>query len=313
MPKMLATRVCSFFFLFFFWVLINWKNEIHVFLASPIVKLNPMKRSASDICLLCLTNPSTKTNSHILPKFLSKELFGPKQQKKGFQVSSSNPINHPKHTIQDSPKENYILCPECEDYFSLLETICSDVFNTWKQKSNNGEYTLTSYKKLFSIVFFKTMNSKVFRLMIYSIFWRSSVTNHAVFNRFQIIPEIEEKIRESLVLHKSVNKSELQKVFLSMNKIPLYPISIITSETFKDQTSNLIFASPRRDVYLIIMDQFSLMMFENDSKVTEELFRLSSNMEVEDCKMLVFKEETWMMNIVQPILDLIAKSIVENS
>ncbi|AEA42573.1 hypothetical protein [Fluviicola taffensis] len=268
-------------------------------------------RKPSDECLLCKLNNSSKTNSHIFPKSLSRKLFVSDTGNKGYQVNSKYPINHPPQSIQDSPKENYILCPGCETYFGLLETICVNVLNQWKDKVLSGEFLKQQFDDEYSIISCVSSNSKIFRLMIYSIFWRSSVSNHSVFNSFKINREIEEEIRASLFEHKSVDKSELL-INLSNKNIPLFPLTIISSDSFEDPSSNLIFASHRKDVYKLIMDQFCLLMFENEIHVANSSFRIYSNLKHEDCKILVYSEKNWNENIVNPIINLIADNIIQN-
>src|SRR5438105_4447282 len=80
------------------------------------------KRNGDMPCLLCKSSPASKTKSHIIPKFLGKDIFGEKGE--GYNISSAKMEAKPT-IVQNTPTEDYILCPPCEDYFSLLETYFS--------------------------------------------------------------------------------------------------------------------------------------------------------------------------------------------
>jgi len=78
-------------------------------------------RTATDICLLCDKNHSTKENSHIVPKFLTKSILGEGPIKRAYGLDTNN--GHlPVPYVQDSVKEDFLFCPSCETYFSILET-----------------------------------------------------------------------------------------------------------------------------------------------------------------------------------------------
>ena len=102
-------------------------------------------REPTDLCLLCQTNLATKTNSHIYPKFLSTNFLGAKGKPcKGFDLISEKILNEKPKVIQDSPKENYILCEECEAYFGILEGIASDIFMNCQVKVDKGKFSVNS-------------------------------------------------------------------------------------------------------------------------------------------------------------------------
>jgi len=83
-----------------------------------------MIRTSNDKCLLCLTENSTKRNSHIVPKFITKSIFGMNGQEKGYIWDTGGQQKKPK-ICQDTSKEDYILCPACEKLFILIEKCTS--------------------------------------------------------------------------------------------------------------------------------------------------------------------------------------------
>ena len=269
-------------------------------------------RKSTDYCLLCKSNQSTKTNSHILPKFLTKKLFGDKTQKRGFQVSSKYPITKPPQVIQDSPKENHILCPDCEDYFSVLETYSHDTLIKWKDKIKSEDFGIISFQDVFSIVEYVSSDKLILRLFIYSIFWRASISGHKMFEGFKISSNIEEDLRLSLLTFKSANKTGLDNLLSNENLDKIFPFAVITSESFTDETSNMIFPSPREDFYRLLVDQFDFILFIKEEDISEIIFRIGSNIKVSDGKILIFKEHSWREFIVQPVIDILTEKIKEN-
>ena len=73
-------------------------------------------RTINSICFLCETNNAIKKNSHIFPKFITKSIFG---NGKGYQIDVNNSDKQPR-VIQDTPKEDYLICEKCEKYFEIL-------------------------------------------------------------------------------------------------------------------------------------------------------------------------------------------------
>ena len=54
-----------------------------------------IKRTPTESCLLCQVNPATKTNPHILSKFISTNFLGAKgTPRKGYEFSSENAIDN---------------------------------------------------------------------------------------------------------------------------------------------------------------------------------------------------------------------------
>src|SRR5260221_5023267 len=75
-------------------------------------------RTIESDCLLCSAKKATKTNSHIIPKFFVKSIFA--EAGRAFLIQA-NKADEKALIRQNSPTEDYILCPECEQYFGILE------------------------------------------------------------------------------------------------------------------------------------------------------------------------------------------------
>lgn len=162
-----------------------------------------MKRTPNDDCLLCQKKKATKKNSHIASKFLGKSMLGDSGPKKGYIIDTSKPHVKPL-TFQDSPKEDYILCPDCEKYFECLETYVAENFTKRllnESFSRDFEYRINEGGVEYAIC--TRLNNKILRLWILSLFWRCSISNEEPFTIFKIIEE--DKLRAYLQVSNSVS------------------------------------------------------------------------------------------------------------
>src|SRR5690625_1860216 len=108
-------------------------------------------RNPNDLCLLCEENYATKQNSHILSKFISTGFLGD-SPRRGYELDSSTFSEGKKKVIQDSPKEDYILCDDCESYFGVLETIAGRDLKNWKERYRSGEYSSVNIGEVMGII-----------------------------------------------------------------------------------------------------------------------------------------------------------------
>lgn len=78
-------------------------------------------RTSSDLCSLCMSRHADQQNSHIIPKFFNEGLFYRTKPRHTLLVSRDKS----RIKVQDTFKEDFLLCSECEKGFSVLETYCS--------------------------------------------------------------------------------------------------------------------------------------------------------------------------------------------
>src|SRR5271157_2815617 len=89
-------------------------------------------------CNLCRISKATKRNSHIFPRFLGTSLFFNSTGNKGYIIMDYNKYI----PVQDSPKEDFILCPDCEK-------LISDRYETYM--ANNFYYKIANNKCFFVV------------------------------------------------------------------------------------------------------------------------------------------------------------------
>lgn len=265
-------------------------------------------RKPTDICLLCHANLATKTNSHIYPKFLSTKFLGAKgKTHRGFDLSSEDILNHKPKVIQDSPKEDYILCEECEAYFAVLEGITSDTFINWKTKVDKGEYSLNPINEELDIVECNTADKRSIQLLIYSIFWRVSISEIDLFENVKIAQEFEDELRRTLMIYRHSKRVDYLSALNAIHNFKVFPTSIITAKSFKDETANILFAPFSYAPYCLVIDRFSLMLHRTIDEIETDIIMTLSNLTISDCRIMIFSEQLWYDTIVKKPFELLAK------
>jgi hypothetical protein len=271
-------------------------------------------RNSMNVCLLCQINLANKRNSHILPRFLSTNFLAPNGGSgKGYELSSEKNSKNNFKIIQDSPKENYILCEECESYFGILERITCDNFINWKEKVVNGEFSLKNLIKHIDILDSQNNENKAsVTLLVYSIFWRVSVSSLPIFKNLKISHDFETDLRMLLLNYKSIKKV----MFLSkLGKNPIFrffPYIIITAKSFIDETANILCAPSSSDHYNIIVDRFSFILFKTFNEIKSDLLREFCNISCNKFKMIVFSEKLWYDTVIKRAFEILTSKELES-
>lgn len=266
-------------------------------------------RYSTDFCLLCLSNAATKTSSHIIPRFLSTDFLGSKDSRKGFQLYGDKPVDQSPKTVQDSPKEDFILCEDCEKYFSILEGIASPIFKMFNLKIQSGDFIVNKISDDTGIVDCINIDNRTMKLFLYSIFWRVSISNVDLFHNFKINNIFEEEIRKSLLNYKAITHTVYINILKQNPPFAVFPISIVTADTFLDETANVLCALPLDKAYKFLIDKFCFFLFEKSDDIPVDFLKASSNIYIDDARMILFSQNYWHYNIIQPIFDQLAQSM----
>ena len=136
-------------------------------------------------CNLCLKVDIQFSKSHIIPKFLFKELKGVNGKEKIVQISPNN--ENEKSYSSDNFYDRNILCSDCETYLSKYETYLNKFLSeTIYDEKNQIEKT-----DKFSIIHISNIDSKKLKLGLLSILWRSDITEHKFFSEVSLGPHSE--------------------------------------------------------------------------------------------------------------------------
>lgn len=151
-------------------------------------------------CRLCLTDNAVSTKSHYISKFLRDDLF-----ENGQSLLINKDFTRRK--INDIPKDSFIFCNNCEQKFSLVETVSSKILENIDKKSN--------YNNLYQIKFENgnhlvelNRHQTIFNLFIISLFWRASIAKDKLFEKFHFPDDFENHVRQVLHQHLKSSKSE---------------------------------------------------------------------------------------------------------
>lgn len=259
-----------------------------------------MERKPSDKCLLCGTKDATKKNSHILPKFISSDFLGD-GNKRGYVIDSKIGT---KKVVQDSPKEDYIFCPDCEQYFSLIEGEIAVEIKKIHAEDNNDAVEPIGLENII-------IPPKIFHLFYYSQFWRASISNLDLFSSFKLSKETEKYLKDELNKFNRQTKTDFYSS-LELNELfDIRPYWVITSFVFSDKTKNLIFAPYDRSPYYIIADKFCLILYDKINEIPEEN-RILFNTEKEHRRTWIFPSNLWEKLMVDAPFSQLAERFKKN-
>ncbi|PTB92934.1 hypothetical protein C9994_13460 [Marivirga lumbricoides] len=259
-----------------------------------------MRRTPEEICLLCQTEKATKTNSHIVPKFMSKGILGNEGPRQGFTISTGEPEKKPEKG-QDTSKESYILCLGCEDYLQVLETyIAEHLHKRILNPKFNSDFTYDVNPGNVHYAVCNNLNLLITRLFFMSIYWRCSITSVSPFTNFEI--DEAELLREILVTHKTQNLQELLDAPEDQysNNIPLV---VLRSMKGEDQTSNFLYATKSNDgTYVLTLNEY-ITFFAPEETTATKRFDFLTNRGNNPFVIIAAQDQLW-SSFKQMIIDL---------
>lgn len=227
----------------------------------------------NSICNLCKLHTADKKNSHIIPRFLSKALFDYTEPRHAISIDR----NYRKIKIQDTPKEDYILCVVCEKRIEILETYFARVLNEiHSYKSFPEKYIVNSLVGQ-QYLDCKSIHPTLYKLFIYSIVWRTSISNLTEFKSFKIPTVIEEELRVFLDDNLTVDQSTLLQSLNRIVKVPLYH-SCLMKPKEKSRMSRGIFSATSLNEYshLFLLVDFALFFYTDEDSIGEVIGRFSN-------------------------------------
>lgn len=241
---------------------------------------------AEKICKLCVTNPADKLNSHIIPKFMSKRLFENTKPRHTISILR----NAKPKKIQDTPKENNLLCTSCEKRIEILETYFSRILidiNSLQNATRN--YRLISeYGN--EVLICEDLNPTLFKLFIFSIIWRSSISTLKEFKSFKLEIEVEEDLRVFLNNNLKLKYDNLMQSLDEIKNIPQFHFCVIKP---KNKTRGIFTAYKfGEDAYTIFTVDYALFFYTQDLPLISEHI-LFSNRENYQVKIIFGNDENW--------------------
>jgi len=224
---------------------------------KEVFEKKAMQRSQNNTCLLCEVNKATKRKSHIVSKFLGKSITN-KNERFAYEIDTSRPNRIPKK-VQDSPKEDFLLCPQCEKYLEHLETyfannlhhkILDDKFN------HNFNYGISEGGIEHAICL--NHDNNLLRLFVFSLYWRASISETNVFRDFKV--QQERMLRQILVNSKSDGIDEIKRKTPHSKTFELSMV-ILRTKSKTGNSQNVIQANNScSDPYMLDLNEYIFLL-----------------------------------------------------
>ena len=249
-------------------------------------------------CKLCLVNVADKKNSHIISKFLVKGIFENAPHKCAIQIEKKGI----SIKVQDSTKEHYLFCPQCEKRMSILESYFSrKLSDLLDYKSRPDLYKVLSLKGQ-KYTMLKSISNIEFYLFFYLQAWRLSISNSPNFENFKFSIEIEEKIRSFLDLNLELDHQMFIENLKDVNEFPEFNNCFVIPEEISKQNKGIVTAYEFfKDSYLILSVNFAFMIFTSDVSLNSA-FKEFNNKNKRHIKVFLGNNESW-QNLSNSIIE----------
>ena len=240
-------------------------------------------------CKLCLKREADKPNSHIIPKFLAKRLFESTKPRYSIQIDRKGR----NRKIQDTPKENFILCKDCEKRLEYMETLISkEIFSINKYNNQKDRFKLVEYgnNKILECL---NINPIAFKIFVFSLVWRASITSLPEFESFKLDDKTESDLRK--LLNERLKNSHTQLVASLSESIdfPNYDYCVF-KPLVQNEFSRGVFTSYKMDKFQfgIFTVDFIIFFFSN-SKDMDPAYNLVSNYQNEKLLITLTGTDDW--------------------
>lgn len=262
-----------------------------------------------DYCKLCSGRLACKIESHIVPSFMTYSVLGKKNQKQAFNLHFDKPKIAEK--VQDTSKEAYLLCQNCEDFFQLLER---EFANTIHNDLRNLEDTV-HYKTdpLGNEIVRTCMRASVTltALLVYSIIVRCHITSAYPFAEFELDKIEFRRLRNILRSYTNPKRKLLLELLAKNGACQIIPFRLSTTLTLDNPDNNSLgaFNKVRNGaVYTFALGEY-LLEISLTKKIRHPLLKAASNDSSSSAiKVMLFNEDIWYRRVVKQITQWAAAS-----
>jgi hypothetical protein len=192
--------------------------------------------------------------------------------------------------LQDTPKENNILCISCEKRLEILETYFSTIFRDLNglQNATRRYHFITEHNQ--QILICDDLHPSLFKLFIFSLIWRSSISKLLEFETFNLKEDVREQLRLFLDLNLKLDHNELLQSVAHISNIPRYHSCLITP---KNKMRGIFTAYEfGEEAYAIFTVDYVLFFYTQDVPLVKEHV-LFSNRDDQTVKVVFGNDEEW--------------------
>lgn len=245
------------------------------------------------ICRLCKIKEATQKNSHIIPKFMGISMLTSSDGlRKGYKITSFHGIF--RRPSQDTPKEDYIFCPDCESLINKkFEVPISKQF--YQNRNNSSAFFDVFYRHYYSYRVYYKIDYELFSKFLYSIIFRAGITSIDYFSFLTLPSDLLEQLRRIL-----------------LDEIPFktLPIIISTCPNNPNPSGNFIGAlSSDINVHLFGINEYILFLDLSNKNHFERLFPKLSIPNYEQVRIITFPYANWNSLIMGPIFGPVMDSL----
>lgn len=250
------------------------------------------------ICNLCKTHPADKKNSHIVSKFLCTRLFESTSPRHTLMIGKGGE----NRKLQDTPKENYILCSTCEKKIEVIETYFAKIITDIHNYINLPEkFTFINKGQHPKYLECKDLNPTLFKLFIYSLIWRVSISSCTEFIKFKLLKDIEEELRHFLNSSLTESHQTLMESANRITNIPNYHLCFLKPMTKSEDTRGIFTAyNIDESRHILAIVDFVVIMFVDD-KLIDPILKVVSNKQNKKVLIGLGENNAW-VNLNEQIL-----------
>jgi len=242
-----------------------------------------------NLCKLCKVRNADKENSHIIPKFLGKPLFRSPNHRAAMEINKGGR----NKKIQDIPKEDFILCSNCEQKFSILETYFArklKSINDFKNRKNDFRLAQVHSNNL---LIPENLDPIFFKLFSVSLFWRTSISTLFLYEKFKLPELIEEELRVFLSKNLREKHRDLIEVLPKIKNTPNYHFVVFKPEfNNRDFIGGLTAYQTSKNIYTIFTSDL-VFQFYSELIHTDPIIDLISNLQNEEVRIILSSNENW--------------------
>jgi hypothetical protein len=230
------------------------------------------------ICNFCKMNPATQKNSHIFTSFLTTSLKKTGSINRVYTLQKFSPSgNYP--FSQDTPKENFLFCPDCEALFAKeFETpIANTFYPDYLQKRNFFNVLLRTHAASYRV--FTRVDYTKFKKFIFLQLYRAHLSSLREFAHLKLKQDQHDIIYNNL------------KDALTFNDIK---VTVFTTDLIDNKSSNIIFGCGyKQNGFLLFINEFIFVIQFDNSETFFSFSEHAACFQTNSIRVLYLDLTTW--------------------